>query len=115
MGDTLTDANIDGEDLALVEEEEEEQEEEDVPSIEVVENSLILHENYSQSWHAPTDTELTDNAPQFSEYVLKLIGDLTNCRVEYEPDGKSVAVRGDDLFHIDQAMSKLYVMHDWAV
>lgn len=51
----------------------------------------------------------------FSKRFLGIVGSLTGCRVELEPDGTTVTAKGENIEEINRAMSKLDVVDRWAV
>ena len=81
----------------------------------IVENALIPHEIISKQWVVPCVNDSPNSGLKLSEKLLKVIGDLTNCRVELRTDRKSISIRGENDLDVDRACSKLEVAQDWAV
>lgn len=81
----------------------------------IVENTLIKHENFSRVWRDVSLNEPVDGKPRFSEKLLNAIGGLTNCRAELEPGGKGIIIKGDDPQDVEKAISKLNVINNWMV
>lgn len=74
---------------------------------------LIPHETFSRDW----STNFSDQpaGANINEKLLAAISSLTGCRVEPDPDGKNVTIKGEDNEQIKKALSKLDVVDRWIV
>ena len=114
LPETQTETIVGGED-PLVLEDDNPKKSEGKYEEDIVESALIEHETLSRSWRAATYNESIKKQPILSERILKVIGSLTNCRVELEVGGKGVALKGDSHQDINKAISKLDVVDGWMV
>jgi hypothetical protein len=80
-----------------------------------VEHALIPHEIFTRSWRSTVTNELSDVPLRFPETLLKMIGALTNCRVELEADGGTITARAENMQDVEKAILKLKTIDDWLV
>lgn len=88
---------------------------ESIDETDIVENPLIPHETFSRTWSTKIANPHAGAGLTFSKRFLGMIGSLTGCRVELEPDGKTVTAKGENNEDINKAIAKLDVVDRWAV
>ena len=72
----------------------------------IVENTLIPHEVFSRTWSSKIANLPTGAGLTFSKRFLGIVGSLTGCRVELEPDGTTVTAKGENLEAIESALEQ---------
>lgn len=112
--DTQTEADAaDGEQFST---EDAQQEDSLIDATDVVEMPLIQHETFSRTWSTKIANPQTGAVGlKFNKRFLGIIGGLTGCRVELEPDGNTITAKGENNEEINRAMSKLDFIERWDV
>lgn len=85
-----------------------------IDDTDIVEIPLIPHETFSRTWSTKIANPHTKAGLTFNKRFLEMIGNLTGCRVELEPDGNTVTAKGENHEQINRAMSKLDSVDRWA-
>lgn len=113
--DTQTEADAaDGEQFPT--EDAQQEDSELIDATDVVERPLIQHEIFSRTWSTKiANPQIGVAGLKFNKRFLGIIGGLTGCRVEFEPDGNTITAKGENNEEINRAMSKLDFVERWAV
>lgn len=86
-----------------------------IDETDIFEDPLIPHETFSRSWSTKIANPHTGAGLTFSKRFLEMIGNLTGCRVELEPDGNTITAKGENPEEVSRAMLKLDSVDRWAV